>query len=146
MMENGLKTHSHANTFVMSRARFMRLWGYDEHFCGHYAHDDVWMVRFQKWHGSRERHLPWRFPIYMRSRITRELTHTLDRDLKTNEKLYQEKRGQVERFGAYQGHTRRFLDFEWKLSFERARKTRPSPVPHRAWKPLWLLRWILPVR
>lgn len=144
--QDGSPKHPHANTFVLSRARFLRLWGYDEHFSGHYAHDDVWFVRFQKWHGSRERYLPRRFPIQMRSGITGELTHTLERDLRTNDKLYQEKRRQVEQFGAYQGHTRRFLDFEWKLSLERARSTQPKPSPCRTWKPLWLLRWFLPVR
>lgn len=146
LKKGNVMTHSHANTFVMSRARFMRLWGYDEHLCGHYAHDDVWFVKFQKWHGSRERHLPARFPILMRSDDTRSMTHTLDRDHTTNQKLYEEKRRQVDRGGAHQGHTRRFLDFEWKLTLERARASRPAPPSNRTWKPLWWFRCLLPTR
>lgn len=145
-LQDGKPMHTHANTFLMSRARFMRLWGYDESFCGHYAHDDVWFVKFQKWHGSRERTLPSRFPIHMRSKDTRAMTHTLDRDLSTNEKLYQEKRRLIEEFGAYRGHGRRFLDFEWKIAEQRSRPGRPASVSNRLWKPLWWLRLLLPSR
>lgn len=138
--------HSHPNTFVMSRARFIRLWGYDEHFCGDYAHDDVWFVKFQKWHGSRERHLSSRYPILVRANDTRSLTHTLDRNLTTNRKLYDEKRRQAEEYGKYRGHTRRFLDFEWKLKMNRSRQIKSQNRPHRLWKRLWWLRLVLPAR
>lgn len=138
--------HSHPNIFLLSRARFLRLWGYDEHFCGHYGHDDVWFVKFQKWHGSRQRHLPRRYPILVRTDDTRSLTHTLERDLTTNRNLYEEKRRQVERFGKYGGHSRRFLDFEWKLGLERSRLTEPTLGPDRNWKRLWWLRLFLPNR
>lgn len=138
--------HSHANIFLMSRARFMRLWGYDEEFCGNYAHDDVWFVKFQKWHGSRQRHLRRRYPIRVRSETSRSLTHTLERDLTPNQKVYEEKRRQVDQFGKYHGHTRRFLDFEWKLVLERSRGSRAQPALNRKWKRLWWLRVLLPSR
>lgn len=135
---------SHPNLFVMSRARFMRLWGYDEHFCGHYAHDDVWFSRFQKWHGSRQRHLPKHIRVFVRTKEQRSFTHSLQRDLTTNEKIFAEKRAAIESHGEYQGHTRRFLDFKWDVALERARPTRPARKENRWWKPLWWFRLLLP--
>lgn len=131
---------THANLFVMSRSRFMRLWGYDEHFCGHYGHDDVWFSRFQKWHGSRQRHLPPRFHVFVRTKDTRSYTHSLDRSLSTNQALYDEKRRLVANHGPYQGHTRRFLDFRWEITLERVRNHPPKPAVNRAWRKFWWFR------
>lgn len=139
----GIK-RSHPNLFVMSRARFMRFWGYDEHYCGHYAHDDVWFSRFQKWHGSRQRHLPKRVRVFVRTKEQRSFTHSLVRDLTTNEVIYQEKRRAIAEEGAYQGHTRRFLDFKWEVDCERARTTRPAKGRDRWWRRLWWFRLLLP--
>lgn len=144
--QDGEPKYTHANTFLMSRARFLRLWGYDEEFCGHYAHDDVWFVKFQKWHGSRERTLPARFSVTSRFKDSRNATHTLKRDLSLNEKLYRGKRRKVETFGTHHGHSRRFLNFEWKVIDQRSRRIRPSPKPNRLWKPLWWLRLLGPIR
>lgn len=136
----------HPNLFVMSRARFMRLWGYDEDFCGHYAHDDVWFVKFHKWHGSRQRYLPKKYRAHVRTKDTRAFTHSLVRDQTVNEKLYEEKRAAVDNHGAYQGHTRRFLDFKWEILAEKARATRPEKKPDRGWKKRWWLRLLWPGR
>jgi hypothetical protein len=130
----------------MSRARFMRFWGYDEHYCGHYAHDDVWFSRFQKWHGSRQRHLPRHVRVFVRTKEPRSFTHSLERDLSTNQAIYDAKREAVENHGRYQGHTRRFLDFRWEVALERARTTLPPRKTDRMWKRLWWFRLLLPPR
>ncbi|MDF3059536.1 MAG: hypothetical protein K0R17_3751 [Rariglobus sp.] len=142
--DDGKIMRSHPNLFLMSRARFMRLWGYDEHFCGHYAHDDMWFVKFQKWHGSRQCHLPKKVRVFIRLKEARTFTHSLQRDLSTNEKIYEEKRAAIENFGRNQGHTRRFLDFKWNVELERARPTVPPLKKNRAWKLLWWFRLLLP--
>lgn len=144
--DDGKIMRSHPNLFLMSRARFMRFWGYDEHYCGHYAHDDVFFSRFQKWHGSRQRHLPRHVRVFIRTKEARTFTHSLVRDLSTNEKIYEEKREAVERYGRHQGHTRRFLDFRWEVALERARATRPPRVEDRWWKRIWLLRMLFSMR
>jgi hypothetical protein len=141
---DGKIMHSHPNLFLMSRARFLRLWGYDEQFCGHYAHDDVWFSRFQKWHGSRQRHLPKHIRVFLRTKDPRSFTHSLKRDLSINQRIYDEKRKAIAEYGAYQGHTRRFLDFQWEVEMDQQRQTRPSMTKDRLWKKLWWFRVLRP--
>jgi glycosyltransferase involved in cell wall biosynthesis len=49
--------NGHPNMFFMSRARFFRFYGYDEDFSGGHGGDDYRFVKFQKYHGSWQRHL-----------------------------------------------------------------------------------------
>jgi hypothetical protein len=135
----GRPCKSHPNLFFMARSRFMKFFGYDEQFCGDYAHDDMWFVKFQKWHGSIQRHLPARYPARMRKLDARKHTHSLARDLDKNETLYQKKRKLVDEHGANYGHSRTFLDFEWKISLFHQRPA-PSPKSDRLWKKLWWFR------
>lgn len=41
--------YGHPNTFFMSRAQFMRFFGYDEEFAGNYGAEDFRFVKYQKY-------------------------------------------------------------------------------------------------
>lgn len=43
----GDRYYGHPNTFFMSRARFMRFFGYDEDFAGNYGSEDFRFVKYQ---------------------------------------------------------------------------------------------------
>lgn len=143
VLEDGSIDRPHPNLFLIARSRFMRFFGYDEEFCGDYAHDDVWFVKFQKWNGSVQRKLPRRFPAKRRKVDARHHTHSLSRDQETNEKLYREKRRLGDKFGEGFGHSRLFLDFAWeKVLYQQ----RPVPIlkKDRFWGKLWWFRALNP--
>lgn len=139
MTPSGKLRAAHSNLFFMARSRFMRFFGYDEEFCGHYAHDDMWFVKFQKWNGSLQRHIPSRYHAYHRKVKGLTHNHSLIRDLSTNEELYQTKRTTVDRFGGPSGHSRTFLDFKWEISLSHQRPA-PAAKTNSLWKKLWWFR------
>jgi len=141
----GKTLRAHPNLFFMARSRFMQFFGYDEEFCGDYAHDDMWFVKFQKWNGSIQRHIPDKFPARLRKLDTLKHTHSLERNLETNEVLYQRKRKQVDLHGETYGHSRTFLDFKWEISHFHQRPA-PEPKPDSLWKKLWWFRALNPFR
>jgi hypothetical protein len=143
MDHSGELQRAHPNMFFMARSRFMKFFGYDEEFCNHYAHDDVWFVKFQKWSGSVQRHTPNRYHARIRKVDARKHTHSLDRDQKNNETLYQNKRTEIEQYGNALGHSRTFLDFQWEISLFHQRLA-PAPKPDRLWKKLWWFRSLNP--
>lgn len=55
---DGTYYKGHANLFFMSRARFLRFYGYDEEYCGHYGAEDYRFVKYQKYQGSQQRYMP----------------------------------------------------------------------------------------
>lgn len=140
--ENGKTYKGHSNLFFMSRARFFRFYGYDEEFCGHYGAEDYRFVKLQKYNGSRQRYLP--KSVYAQERIVdREKSyHTLDRDLSYNTPVDKRKYDEICTYGAEAGHSRLFLDFEWKIlkSVSRAQPTERKKTP--GWKTRWWLRWL----
>lgn len=140
--EQGRTYKGHANLFFMSRARFFRFYGYDEEFSGHYGAEDYRFVKLHKYNGSVQRYLP--ESVYAKERIIdREKSyHSLTRDLTCNTPIDQRKHNEVCTFGAEAGHSRLFLDFEWKILNS---VSRPAPVTrkkHRHWKRLWWFRWL----
>jgi len=140
---SGELQNAHANMFFMARSRFMKFFGYDEEFCGHYAHDDMWFVKFQKWNGSIQRHTPDRYHARRRKVDGLKHNHSLVRNLKTNEALYQRKRKEIDKFGNALSHSRTFLDFKWDLSLFHQRPA-PKPQTRPLWKKLWWFRVINP--
>jgi hypothetical protein len=137
---DGARRKPHANTFILSRARFLELYGYDEDFCGAYGADDLWFLRWQRYHGSRIRYLPRRYFIMLRSATRGDPgSHALRRDRSTNAELYRSKRRACETLGPEHGHSRRFLDFSWQVALDRRRPAPPSPGGNRWWDLRW--RW-----
>lgn len=140
--KQGRTYKGHANLFFMSRARFFRFYGYDEEFSGHYGAEDYRFVKLHKYNGSVQRYLP--ESVYAKERIIdREKSyHSLTRDLTCNTPIDKRKHNEVCTFGAEAGHSRLFLDFEWKILNS---VSRPAPVTrkkHRYWKRLWWFRWL----
>lgn len=139
----GVRRSTHANTFFMSRGRFLRLYGYDEDFSGHYGFDDVTFWRWQRNHGTRSAYLPRSCRVIDRDLDRDAAYHSLERDLSHNRDVARQKRGAWAAHGPEAGHSRRFLGFSWTVRMDR-RRGRPPPVPHPWWARLWLLRQILP--
>ena len=135
----------HPNTFFLSRARFLRFYGYDEEFTGNYGAEDFRFVKFQKSQGSRQRYFDERFPYFVRHEIDRKAAyHSLTRDLSTNTPVDSRKRFENEAWGHEHGHSRMALDFTWTLLAQRRRSGIFQPVEDRSWKRRWLLRTLLP--
>lgn len=139
----GKLRHGHSNTFLLSRARFLRLYGYDEEFCGHYGAEDYRFVKFQKYHGSRQRYLPRNYRCIPRVDIDREAAyHGLDRDLAHNTPIDSRKEFEMKQFGHDAGHSRMFLRFRWEVLLEHSRNVRPARRKNPLWQKLWYWRWL----
>lgn len=135
----------HPNTFFLSRARFLRFYGYDEEFTGNYGAEDFRFVKFQKAQGSRQKYFDTRHTYSVRTEIDRKRAyHSLQRDLSTNTPLDSRKRFENEHYGYEYGHSRMFLDFTWDIVCQERRKNVPVPVENRGWKRRWILRSLLP--
>ncbi|MDD5298341.1 MAG: glycosyltransferase [Rhodocyclaceae bacterium] len=135
----------HPNTFFLSRARFLRFYGYDEEFTGNYGAEDFRFVKFQKSQGSRQRYFDQRYPYYVRHEIDRKNSyHSLTRDLSNNTPVDSRKRFENEAWGHEHGHSRMALDFTWTLLAQRRRPGIFQPTEDRGWKRRWLLRTLLP--
>ena len=134
----------HPNIFLMSRGRFLRLWGYDEEFSGGHGAEDFRFVKYQKYHGTWFRYLPKRYFCIPSADIDREHGyHSLVRDQSRNSKIDPLKKAQITYWGKEAGHSRIFLDFSWHKVLEYT-LPRPRTVPeNRWWKKLWLLRTLL---
>jgi hypothetical protein len=140
---NGEKRNPHANLFFIARSRFMKFFGYDEEFCGHYAHDDVWFAKFQKWNGSFQRTLSAKYPALHRKVNGLTHTHSLVRDHALNTELYHRKRNEASTSGSGYGHSRTFLDFEWKTLMFNQRPALPRTKKSN-WRKLWWFRALNP--
>ena len=142
---SGELRRGHPNTFFLSRARFLRFYGYDEEFTGNYGAEDFRFVKFQKSQGTRQRYFDARYPYVVRHKIDRTAAyHSLKRDLSDNTPVDSRKRHENEALGHEYGHSRMFLDFTWSVLAQRRRTHAPAPVPDRGWKRRWLWRTLLP--
>jgi hypothetical protein len=142
---SGRRRSTHSNTFFMSRGRFMKLYGYDEEFSGHYGCDDTTFWRWQRNHGTRSLYLP-RFCRVVDRDVDREKAyHTLQRDLSHNRPIAARKKAAWRQYGADAGHSRQFLRFTWSVVLDRHRQTAlPVPPRNRWWAWTWWLRGLLP--
>lgn len=139
---NGKLYKGHSNLFFMSRARFLRFYGYDEEFSGHYGAEDYRFVKYQKYHGSRQSYLPAKIWCFERSLNREESYHTLARDLSANTPVDKRKKAECDAFGNEYGHSRIFLNFDWKTLNTGTRRPSTLPAIRRYWKPLWWWRWL----
>jgi hypothetical protein len=134
----------HSNIFLLSRARFLRLYGYDEEFSGHYGSDDYRFVKFQKYHGSRQRYLPKNYRCFPRADIDWKASyHSLERDLGPNTPVDARKEYEIKNYGHDAGHSRMFLRFRWEVLLERSRPVRMQRRKDRLWQKLWYWRWLV---
>jgi glycosyltransferase involved in cell wall biosynthesis len=140
----GRVTRGHPNTFLMSRARFLRFFGCDEEFCGHYGYEDVRFVKVQKYHGSRQLYLNRNYTCFRRQDLDRSRDyHSLVRDLAFNKPIDDRKKKEVETYGPESGYSRIFLNFHWEIVRENFRETEFKPRKRRLWKHLWYWRWLI---
>jgi hypothetical protein len=138
---DGKRRKSHANTFLLSRGFFLKNYGYDEGLCGNYGCDDTMFVRFMKYHGACPGMIFWAGVCANVRAFKRDAaggyTHSLSRDLKPNEALVARKLKEIKTYGQEAGHSREFLNFDWKV----VRVTRrPVPPPENK-DPFWAWSW-----
>jgi len=141
---DGTYYSGHANLFFMSRARFLRFYGYDEEYCGNYGAEDYRFVKFHKYHGSKQSYLPRRAWCYERDLNREESYHTLVRDLTVNTPIDLRKKHECSTFGPEYGHSRMFLNFDWVMLAQGTRRPFQTPVIRRFWRTLWWWRWFNP--
>ena len=135
----------HANLFFMSRARFLRFYGYDEEFSGNYGAEDYRFVKFQKYQGSRQSYLPKKVWCYERTLDRQESYHSLTRDLSANTPVDLRKKQECSLYGKEYGHSRLFLNFDWVTLAQGVRRPAALPALRRYWRPLWWWRWLNPL-
>jgi len=139
----------HSNMWFISRARFLRFFGYDEQFSGGHGGEDYFFYRIQKYHGTHFRYMPERCFSTNRSRqqeIDLEKSyHSLKRDPSRNDPIGERVRREIRTYGAEQGYSRIFLNFTWEVKEDRDRQIVSYRKPRRPyWQKLWYLRWIFP--
>ena len=136
--EQGVLTRWHSNTFLLSRGRYLELFGYDEEFCGHYGAEDDLFRRWHRHHGTRFRLFPGG-PVTLR-RIDHERSyHSLSRDRAHNTKLFRRKRWLWEELGPEAAYSRTFLRAPFEVVADLRRAPAPAPPPSLATR-LWR-RW-----
>ncbi len=134
----------HPNTFFLSRARFLELYGYEEEFCGAYASDDTRFIKYQKVHGSLVNYLPKDCWCFEREIDRKRGYHSLARDHSINTTVDSRKRLELEHFGPATGHSRMFLNFTWDILVQRWREVDPVFKRRPWWKTFQALRQIWP--
>lgn len=132
----------HSNLFFMSRARFFRHFGYDEEFSGNYGAEDYRFVKYHKYHGSRQKYLPKKIICHERDLDREKSYHSLTRDLSANTPIDLQKQKECETYGDEYGHSRLFLNFEWKVIYRHSVFPTTRPAENRWWKQLWWLRYL----
>jgi len=137
--DTGVIGRPHSNTFLISRGRFLKLYGYDEEYCGGYGAEDYRFVKFQKYHGSWQRKMSKKYYCIRRKECF-EKDHSLKRDFERNTPIDQRKRNELLYWGEGSGHSRMFLNFKWNVKCNYIRKTKPKRPSKRYWKHFWIFR------
>jgi hypothetical protein len=146
-LETGQIKKKHPNTFLMSRARFLRFYGYDEEFAGHYGAEDYRFVKVQKYHGTRFLYLPKKYRCRERDDIDhRKSYHSLERDLTHNTPIDTRKKEELLAYGPDSGYSRIFLNFKWEIVKDYAREKVGRRKEKKWWKHLWYWRWLVGYR
>ncbi|WP_416413291.1 glycosyltransferase family A protein [Pantoea sp. App145] len=141
---DGICYKGHSNLFFMSRARFLRFYGYDEEYCGNYGAEDYRFVKYQKYQGSQQRYMPDSIWCYERQLDREKSYHNLSRDLSANTPVDLRKKNECSYFGREYGHSRIFLNFDWIKMKTYNRCPAMPPKIRKYWRPLWWWRWLNP--
>lgn len=136
--EGGAHTRRHLNTFLLSRGRYLQLFGYDEEFCGHYGLEDDLFRRWHRHHGTRIRMFPGG-PVRLRPVDHEKGYHSLPRDRGHNAETFTRKRRLWEELGPQAAYSRTFLrtPFEVVADLRRAAPSAQPPPPSlvtRLWR------------
>ena len=130
--------------FFLSRARFMRFFGYDENFSGHYGREDNHFVFIMRRHGCAMRYLPAKYRAMERNVNREKSYHNLTRDRQSpNYALLERKKQELCDYGAEHGYSRSFLNFSWTFLSIQSRTTKPAPKPCKWWHYLWYWRFLV---
>jgi hypothetical protein len=138
--ETGAHTLRHLNTFLLSRGRYLELFGYDEEFCGHYGLEDDLFRRWHRHHGTRIRMFPG--GAVKRRPVDQERGyHSLPRDRAHNADMFARKRRLWEESGPHAAYSRIFLRAPFEVVADLRRAAPPaSPAPPSLATRLWR-RW-----
>jgi glycosyltransferase involved in cell wall biosynthesis len=143
----GKITKRHPNIFFMSRARYLRVYGYDEEFSGHYGSDDYRFVKIQKYYGTRMVNLSKKYKCTDRKDVDRSKSyHSLERDLTYNTPIDSRKKRETLIYGPDGGHSKMFLNFKWKIVWNHNRQIKLKRKKRLLWKHLWHWRWLFGYR
>jgi hypothetical protein len=86
-LKDGQPCQPHPNTFLLRKSDFFSIYGYDEDFCGNYGYDDSFFV--EKIVRNHQIEILNDFVIHYESEIA---TTNVDRNSRTNKKLFKKKR------------------------------------------------------
>lgn len=138
---DGILLSPHPNSFVMSRSRYLGLYGVDEEFSGSYGYDDGMFWRWQRYNGTLFKFLNKRYFCQVRNIDLDKSYHSLERDKKQNKRLKERKLKEWRVWGPVGGHSRRFLSFTWEIVEDRKRSLISwKPPINTKWKKTWFLR------
>lgn len=136
-------TRAHGNTYLLSRGRFLGLFGYDEEFSGNYGAEDELFWRWQRVHGTRVMTMPRRYIALMRGVDRVKGYHSLERDRSHNNRIGDQKRRLIKLHGRHgPSHSRQFLAFPWVVQEDRQRPTVAHLKHNRWWARLWWWRQV----
>jgi glycosyltransferase involved in cell wall biosynthesis len=112
--EDNSRMIEHPNTLFLSRGRFLRYYGYDEEFAGHYGLEDSTFVRLQRRMGAKIKIMSKAYPITHRKKDEDYCYATLNRDLTFNTQLMKAKlaKGRLRDESCF---SRKFLNFRFHL-------------------------------
>lgn len=104
----------HPNTFFMSRGRFLRYFGYDEEFAGHYGREDSTFIRLQRRMGTKIKTMSEAYPIIHRKMAEDYSYAILKRCMLFNTQLMKAKlaKGRLHDESCF---SRKFLNFRFHL-------------------------------
>jgi hypothetical protein len=136
----------HSNTWFMSRAHFLRHFGYDEQFSGGHGGEDYFFFKLHQYSGSIIKYMPRRCFAIDRAKIgeiSEANYHHLPRDQSRNEEIGRRVKENIKKFGYEGGHSRIFLNFRWEVVADQNRPLKfYKPKPNKIWRWSWYIRWL----
>ena len=140
LTEHGAPWKHHSNTFLLSRGRYLELFGYDEEFCGHYGREDDLFRQWHRHNGTRILFFPGGH-VRLRAVDRKGSYHSLPRDRGHNEEVFRRKRLQWEERGPRAAYSRIFLRSPFEVVADHHRAPPPPQAPPPSpWTRLWR-RW-----
>jgi glycosyltransferase involved in cell wall biosynthesis len=126
--ERGAIWKRHSNTFLLSRGRYLELFGYDEEFCGDYGLEDDLFRLWHRHHGTRIRVFPGGH-VKLRPVDREGSYHSLPRDRSHNAEVLRRKRRLWEERGPRAASSRIFLRAPFEVVADLRRAAPPPPCP-----------------
>jgi len=141
----GQLTKGHPNTFLISRSRFIKFFGYDTDFSGGYGGEDQWFVKFQKFHGTLFKYFPKQYTCSRRTDLDKKIEdHSLIRDHTRNSSIYDKKLLSLKTYGSGSGHSRRFIIASHTVTETHRMEPLAKRNKNTLWWKLWWFRSVIP--